>query len=78
MKWEGLLKLIGFEAVFSPALLLAGEVSAAQVRLQLSRWVKEGRLLHSFARKGIEIGDELHRPDSHTDPLSLRRGIPAA
>ena len=51
MKWEELLKLIGKEAVFSSALLLAGEVSAAQARLQLSRWVKAGRLLQ--LRRGL-------------------------
>jgi predicted transcriptional regulator of viral defense system len=51
MKWEGLLKLVGSEAVFPSALLLAGEVSAAQVRLQLSRWVKAGRLFQ--LRRGL-------------------------
>jgi predicted transcriptional regulator of viral defense system len=51
MKWEELLKLIGNEAVFPSALLLAGEVSAAQVRLQLSRWVKAGRLIQ--LRRGL-------------------------
>ena len=45
MKWEALLALVAGEPVFSSALLLAGEVSTAQVRLQLSRWVKAGRLL---------------------------------
>jgi len=51
MKWEGLLKLVANEAVFSSSLLLAGKVSAAQVRLQLSRWVKAGRLLK--LRRGL-------------------------
>jgi predicted transcriptional regulator of viral defense system len=51
MKWEELLKLIGNEAVFPSAWLLAGEVSAAQVRLQLSRWVKAGRLIQ--LRRGL-------------------------
>ena len=45
MKWEALLALVAGEPVFPSALLLAGEVSTAQVRLQLSRWVKAGRLL---------------------------------
>jgi len=45
VKWEALLALVAGEPVFSSALLLAGEVSTAQVRLQLSRWVKAGRLL---------------------------------
>lgn len=51
MKWESLLTLVGHEAVFSSAFLLAGKVSAQQVRLQLSRWVKAGRLLQ--LRRGV-------------------------
>ena len=51
MKWKSLLALVGDEAVFRSALLLAGNVSASQVRLQLSRWVKAGRLLR--LRRGV-------------------------
>jgi predicted transcriptional regulator of viral defense system len=51
MKWQALLALVADEALFSSALLLAGDVSAAQVRLQLSRWVKTGRLLQ--LRRGL-------------------------
>jgi predicted transcriptional regulator of viral defense system len=51
MKWPSLLDLVANEAVFSSALLLAGELSAQQVRLQLSRWVKSGRLLQ--LRRGL-------------------------
>ncbi len=51
MKWESLLALVANEAVFSSALLLAGEESVRQVRLQLSRWTKAGRLLQ--LRRGI-------------------------
>jgi predicted transcriptional regulator of viral defense system len=51
MKWESLLALVGNEAAFPSALLLAGEVSVSQVRLQLSRWVKVGRLLQ--LRRGV-------------------------
>ncbi|HDZ59822.1 MAG TPA: hypothetical protein ENH44_03435 [Actinobacteria bacterium] len=51
MKWETLLEIIGEEAVFPSALLLSGKVSAAQVRLQLSRWVKAGRLIQ--LRRGL-------------------------
>ena len=53
MKWQALLALVADEALFSSALLLAGDVSAAQVRLQLSRWVKAGRLLQ--LRRGLYI-----------------------
>jgi predicted transcriptional regulator of viral defense system len=51
MKWQALLALVADEALFSSALLLAGDVPAAQVRLQLSRWVKTGRLLQ--LRRGL-------------------------
>jgi predicted transcriptional regulator of viral defense system len=51
MKWESLLALVADEAVFTSAFLLAGDVSARQVRLQLSRWVKAGRLLQ--LRRGL-------------------------
>ncbi|MBM4037423.1 MAG: hypothetical protein FJ290_02820 [Planctomycetes bacterium] len=51
MKWDALLILVSREPVFSSAFLLAGEVSAGQVRLQLTRWVKAGRLLQ--LRRGL-------------------------
>ncbi len=51
MKWESLLALVGREAVFRSAFLMAGDVSATQVRLQLSRWVKAGRMLR--LRRGL-------------------------
>jgi predicted transcriptional regulator of viral defense system len=51
MKWQSLLELVVDEPVFSSALLLSGNVSAQQVRLQLSRWVKDGRLIQ--LRRGL-------------------------
>lgn len=51
MKWEELLAISGVEPVFSSSLLLAGKISAAQVRLQLTRWVKTGRLIQ--LRRGL-------------------------
>jgi predicted transcriptional regulator of viral defense system len=51
MKWQSLLELVVREPVFSSALLLSGNVSAQQVRLQLSRWVKGGRLIQ--LRRGL-------------------------
>ena len=51
MKWDELLDLTRAEPVFTSALLLAGHESEGQVRLQLSRWVKAGRLLH--LRRGV-------------------------
>lgn len=51
MNFQSLLELVGDEPVFSSALLLSGKVSAPQVRLQLSRWVKDGRLIQ--LRRGL-------------------------
>jgi predicted transcriptional regulator of viral defense system len=53
MKWQALLELVAEEPVFSSALLLSGKVSAPQVRLQLSRWVKDGRLIQ--LRRGLYV-----------------------
>ena len=51
MNWSSLLGLVGELPVFSSALLLAGDVSPEQVRVQLDRWVKSGRLLQ--LRRGV-------------------------
>jgi predicted transcriptional regulator of viral defense system len=51
MNLPGLLRLIGSEPVFSSALLLAGRGSLPGIRLQLSRWVRSGRLLQ--LRRGV-------------------------
>jgi len=51
MKWQSLLELVADEPVFPSALLLSGRVSAPQVRMQLSRWVKDGRLIQ--LRRGL-------------------------
>ncbi|MCD6342471.1 MAG: hypothetical protein J7L76_01665 [Spirochaetaceae bacterium] len=44
MKWESLLELIGDEPIFSSKLLMAGQKSSTDIQLQLSRWLKSGRL----------------------------------
>ena len=51
MKFDELLKIIQANPVFSSSLLLAGRRSASDVRRQLDRWVKSGRLLQ--LRRGI-------------------------
>lgn len=51
MKWKALLALIADEPVFPSALLLSGDEAVRQVRLQLSRWTKAGRLLQ--LRRGL-------------------------
>lgn len=53
MKWESVLDLVADEPVFSSALLLSGDESVRQVRLQLWRWTKAGRLFQ--LRRGIYV-----------------------
>lgn len=51
MRFEELLAIVGDEPLFETGLLLAGDVDTADVRRQLSRWVKAGRLLQ--LRRGL-------------------------
>jgi len=45
MKFNELLRIVDGEAVFSSALLYAGLESPNSIRAQISRWVKEEKLL---------------------------------
>ena len=51
MEFTRLLEIIDDEPVFETGLLLAGEVNPADVRRQLSRWTKAGRLYQ--LRRGL-------------------------
>ncbi len=51
MEFEKLLELVGDEPVFETALLLAGKVNPDSVRLQLTRWTKNGRVYQ--LRRGL-------------------------
>lgn len=75
MKWESLLTLVADEAVFPSGLLLSGNESVSQVRLQLSRWVKAGRLLQ--LRRGLyALAPTWRKAEPHPFLLAnrLRRG----
>jgi len=50
MKWAELLKNVSDNPVFTTGLVAASE-DLVQVRLQLSRWVKDGRLIK--LRRGL-------------------------
>jgi predicted transcriptional regulator of viral defense system len=62
MKWEELLAIIQSNPVFSSSLLLAGQSSASDVRRQLDRWVKSGRLLQ--LRRGTYAVAPPHQKDA--------------
>ena len=51
MEFRHLLQVVGDEPAFETGLLLAGDVAPADVRRQLSRWVKAGRLYQ--LRRGL-------------------------
>ena len=51
MKFEQLLALIGGQPLFETGLLLAGDVDPDDVRRQLSRWVRTGKV--SQLRRGL-------------------------
>ena len=51
MKWPELLSLLGREPVFNASLLQAGEVNRRELSIQLSRWVRSGRLIQ--LRRGV-------------------------
>ncbi len=75
MNFESLLTLVADEPVFSSSLLLSGDASARQVRLQLSRWSKAGRLLQ--LRRGLyALGPAWRKVEPHPFLVAnrLRRG----
>jgi len=51
MKWSELVALVADEPVFASSLLRSGSDNVGAVRLQLSRWVKAGRLYQ--LRRGL-------------------------
>lgn len=51
MEFTRLMEIVGDEPVFETGLLLAGNVSSAHVRRQLSRWVEAGRIYQ--LRRGL-------------------------
>jgi len=51
MQFQRLLEIIGDEPVFETGLLLAGQVDPVDVRRQLSRWTRAGRLYQ--LRRGL-------------------------
>lgn len=45
MKFDELLQIVRKEPIFTTGLLLAGDTTMASIRCQLSRWVREGRII---------------------------------
>lgn len=64
MKFEDLLGIVGDEPVFESALLLAGEQEPGNIRRQLSRWVKAGRL-HQLRRGLYALASPFQKLQPH-------------
>lgn len=63
MKFEELLKLLEYETIFSSALFEVAGISRQQMKLQLVRWVKAGKL--QKIRRGVYI---LNKPYRKAEP----------
>lgn len=64
MSFEELVTLVAGEPVFSSGMLLAGRKDAQVVRLQLSRWVKAGKL-HQIRRGLYALAPPWQRVEPH-------------
>ena len=75
MKFGELLTLVADEPVFPSSLLLSGKADERPMRLQVSRWVKAGRL-HQIRRRLYALAPPWHKVESHPFLVanSLRRG----
>lgn len=63
MKWAELLSMLGREPVFAASLLQAGNASRRELSIQLSRWVRSGRLIQ--LRRGVYA---IARPYRQVEP----------
>jgi predicted transcriptional regulator of viral defense system len=64
MDFDSLLKLVGDDPVFESSLLLAGNVDPKLIRIQLSRWVKTGKIYQ--LRRGLySISPPYQRKQPH-------------
>ncbi len=74
MKWVDLLRKTVQQSVFTTGFVAAGE-NLTQVRLQLSRWVKDGRLIR--VRRGLYILSEPYRK-INPEPFYLANALKSA
>ncbi len=71
MKFGELVQIVADEPVFDSGLLLAGRVKAADVRRQLSRWVRSGRLVQ-FRRGLYALAAPYRKVEPHPFVLANR------
>ena len=64
MEFDQLLKLVGNEPVFDSSLLLAGNIQPEYIRMQLSRWVKSGKI-HQLRRGLYTLAGPFQKQKAH-------------
>jgi predicted transcriptional regulator of viral defense system len=64
MEFDSLLKLVGDDPIFTSSLLLAGDVDPRLIRLQLTRWVKVGKI-HQIRRGLYSIAPPYQKRQPH-------------
>ncbi|MDO9088268.1 MAG: hypothetical protein Q7U53_18835 [Anaerolineaceae bacterium] len=64
MEFDQLLKLVGNEPVFDSSLLLAGNIQPEYIRMQLSRWVKSGKI-HQLRRGLYTLASPFQKQNAH-------------
>lgn len=75
MKFDQLLRVVADEPVFSSSLLLTGGVNPSDIRRQLSRWVKEGKLIQ-LRRSVYTLAEPYCKKAAH--PFLLANRLKAA
>jgi len=64
MEFNTLLKLVGSDPIFESSLLLAGDVDPKLIRIQLSRWVKSGKI-HRLRRGLYAVAPPYQKQQPH-------------
>jgi predicted transcriptional regulator of viral defense system len=74
MKLADLISVVGSEAVFASGMLMTAGVTRGEVELQLSRWVRAGKLLR--LRRGVYCLAEPYRK-THPHPFEIANRLRA-
>lgn len=76
MEFGKFLEIVGEEPVFETGLLLSGDVDPGNIRRQLSRWVRSGRIVQ--LRRGLyALARPYRRIDPHPFAVANRLVIPS-
>jgi len=76
MEFKQLLEKVGEEPIFESSLLLTGEANPAALHMQLSRWVKDGKIIQ--LRRGLYMLSSAYRKKEPHPFLIANRLQPAS